>query len=222
MTMRSLSTRAAGLLILIGGIWGGLVPFIGPYFHFAMGPDKSWTWTSGRFWLDVLPGIVAVLGGLILLGAGPRLSGKVGALMALAAGIWFAIGPDVSLLWNSYGAQGAAHGSKGVRVLEMLSYHTLLGALMAALAGYALPGFVRRRAWVADPAAAGTGAAVGSRARVREEDAVAARDREAVAARDGETVREPVGVGAGRGTTTHGVAADGTPVTRTDRATTTD
>ncbi len=152
--MRSFSTRTAGLLILILGAWGGLVPFIGHYFNFAMGPDKAWAWTSGRGWLSVLPGGVAVLGGLILMGAGPRLSGKVGALMALAAGIWFAVGPDVSLLWNSAGAQGVAHGSKTVRVLEMLAYHTALGSVMAALAGYALPGFIRRRAVAAEPAAA--------------------------------------------------------------------
>jgi len=160
--MRSLSTRAAGFLILIMGIWGGVIPFVGPYFHFTLGPDKSWTWTSGRFWLDVLPGIVAALGGLMLVSAGPRVSGKLGALLALAAGIWFAIGPDVSLLWNSAGAQGAAHGSKSVRVLETLSYHTALGAVMAAIAGYALPGFVRRRAVAAEPAT-GTAATAAER-----------------------------------------------------------
>jgi pyruvate/2-oxoglutarate dehydrogenase complex dihydrolipoamide acyltransferase (E2) component len=219
--MRSLSTRAAGLLILIMGIWGGLVPFVGPYFHFAMGPDKSWTWTSGRFWLDVLPGIVALLGGLMLIGAGPRMSGKLGALLALAAGVWFAIGPDVSLLWNSYGAQGAAHGAKGTRVLEMITYHTLLGAVMAALAGYALPGFVRRRAVVAEPAAAGTTAAAARtpRTRAREEEVaaedrrVAAEDRR-VAAEDGAVDRrEPVGA-----TTARNGAAT---TTRDDAATTT-
>jgi hypothetical protein len=86
--VRSLSTRAAGLLILILGLWGWLVPFIGSYFHFALGPNHSWTWTSGRFWLSVLPGAVAVLGGLMLLGSGPRAGGKLGALLALAAGIW--------------------------------------------------------------------------------------------------------------------------------------
>ena len=53
--MRRLSTRAAGMLILILGLWGGLVPFVGPYFHFALGPNHSWTWTTGRFWLSVLP-----------------------------------------------------------------------------------------------------------------------------------------------------------------------
>ena len=106
--MRNVSTRATGLLILVIGIWGGLVPFVAPYFRFALGPDKSWTWTTGRLWLSVLPGAVALLGGLLLLGAGPRPAGKLGALLALAAGIWFAIGPQVSLLWNASGAEGAA------------------------------------------------------------------------------------------------------------------
>lgn len=155
--MRSLTTRAAGLLILAGGVWGGLIPFVGPYFHFSLGPDKAWTWTSGRLWLDVLPGIAAVLGGLMLLGAGPRPSGRLGALLAICAGVWFAIGPDISLLWNSVGAQGAGHGSRGVRMLEMLTYHTGLGALMAALGGYALPGLWRTvAAPAAVPADAGT------------------------------------------------------------------
>ncbi|MBV9917092.1 MAG: hypothetical protein JO153_11385 [Solirubrobacterales bacterium] len=144
--MRSLSTRAAGFIILVLGLWGGLVPFIGPYFHFALGPDKSWTWTSGRFFLSVLPGAVAALGGLILIGAGPRGSARLGALLALAAGIWFAIGPDVSLLWTTSGAQGVAHGSKHVRILEMLAYHSLLGTIIAALGAYAFPRFSASRA----------------------------------------------------------------------------
>jgi hypothetical protein len=148
--MRSLSTRTAGLIILVLGLWGGLVPFIGPYFHFALGPDKSWTWTSGRFFLSVLPGIVAALGGLILIGAGPRGSARLGALLALAAGIWFAIGPDVSLLWTTSGAEGVAHGSKHVRILEMLAYHSLLGTIIAALGGYAFPRFSASRVAAAD------------------------------------------------------------------------
>jgi hypothetical protein len=140
--MRSLSTRAAGLLILILGVWGGLVPFIAPYFHFALGPDKSWTWTSGRLFLSVIPAAVAVLGGLMLIGAGAHASARPGALLAIAAGVWFAIGPDVSHLWNSAGAVGAAHGSTGIRTLEMVAYHSGLGAVIAALGGYALPRFI--------------------------------------------------------------------------------
>jgi hypothetical protein len=97
---RHVTTRIAGLVILIAGIWGGLIPFVGPYFHFVLGPDHAWRWTNGRLWLDVL---AAVLGGLILMGGGPRLSGRFGALIALAGGAWFAVGPDVSMLWNHRG-----------------------------------------------------------------------------------------------------------------------
>jgi hypothetical protein len=235
--MRSLSKRAAGFFIVILAIWGGLIPFVGPYFHFAMGPDKSWTWTSGRLWLDVLPGAVAILGGLMLLGAGPRLSGKLGALLALAAGIWFAIGPSMSLLWNSSGAQGAAHGSTGVRVLEMVTYHSALGAVMAALAGYALPGFVTRRAAVvgepavAEPAVAepavgepagGEPAAVGAGAA----GAGAAAERDVAAAPQRSGVRNDEVAGAGAGTQREPVAAGGAngdgeaPTAVTDRPTT--
>ncbi len=136
---RAVSTRVAGFVILVAGLWGGLVPFVGPYFHFALGPNQSWTWTSGRLYLSVLPAIAAMIGGAMLIASGPRVSGKVGALLALAAGVWFAVGPDVSLLWQSGGAQGAVHGSKLTRMFELLTYHTALGVLLAAVAASALP-----------------------------------------------------------------------------------
>jgi hypothetical protein len=161
--MRSLSTRASGFLILLAGIWGGLIPFVGPYFHFTLGPDHAWRWTTGRLWLDVLPAAAAVLGGLILLGRGPHLSGRIGALLALAGGIWFAVGPDVSLLWNSVGAQGAAHGGTGRRMLEALTFHSGLGVLITALAAFALPGFIARRTAVAAETGAAAGTVAGPR-----------------------------------------------------------
>jgi hypothetical protein len=152
---RSVSTRVAGLAILIGGVWGGIIPFVGPYFHFTLGPDHTWTWTAGRLWLDILPSIAAVVGGLTLLGAGPWTAGRLGGLLALVAGIWFVIGPDLSVLWRTGGAEGLAHGSKTVQMLERLSFHTGLGVLMAALAGYALPALLVRRARGATPIQSG-------------------------------------------------------------------
>ncbi len=181
--MRSLSTRATGLLILALGVWGGLIPFIGHYLHFALGPDKAWSWTSGRLYLSVIPGAVAVIAGLNLISAGPRGSARFGALLALLAGIWFAIGPDVSFLWNHSGALGPPHGSRFIRVLELVTYHTGLGALMAALAGYALPRFPRR-AVVADT---GAGAGVAGYE--------ATHAREPVAAREPTAAHEPVATG---------------------------
>jgi hypothetical protein len=164
---RHVTTRFAGLVILIAGLWGGLVPFVGPYFHFALGPNHSWTWTSGRFYLSVLPAIAAILGGVILLSGGPRVSGRIGALLAIAGGVWFAIGPTISLLWAS-DAYGLPRGHKGTRMLELLTYHTGLGVLIATFAAYALPGYVALRRTVAvTPRGAATGAAATEAAATR-------------------------------------------------------
>jgi len=202
---RHVTTRLSGLVILIAGIWGGLIPFLGPYFHFTLGPDHAWTWTTGRLWLSVIPAAAAVLGGLILMGGGPRLSGRFGALIALAGGIWFAVGPDVSMLWNHGVSQvGAAHGHHTItRMLERLTLHSGLGVLITALAAYALPGatayvFGRRRAR-RDAEIATTGAAAG---------AAEAHHRDRVAAREGAV---SAGAGAGAVGTRSGTAAE--PVT---------
>lgn len=199
---RHVTTRLSGLVILIAGIWGGLIPFLGPYFHFTLGPDHAWTWTTGRLWLSVIPAAAAVLGGLILMGGGPRLSGRFGALIALAGGIWFAVGPDVSMLWNHGVSQvGAAHGHHTItRMLERLTLHSGLGVLITALAAYALPGatayvFGRRRARH-DAEIATTGAAAG---------AAEVHHRDRVAAREG-----AVGAGAGSAAASAGAGALGT------------
>lgn len=169
--MRSLSTRAAGMLILALGIWGGLVPFVGHYFHFSLGPDQAWHWNRDRLFLDVLPGVAAILGGLMLIGSGPRRSARLGALLALVAGIWFAIGPDVSHLWNAAGAEGHTHGTRLVRVLELVAYHTGLGAIIAALGGYALPRFIA-------PVVAGEAAEMGARTAAGRRTGSVAAERE--------------------------------------------
>jgi hypothetical protein len=142
--LRHVTTRTAGFAIFLLGIWGGLIPFVGPYFNFTLGPDRAWAWTSGRLWLDVVPAVVAVIGGLMLMGSGPRANGRLGALLALLAGIWFAIGPDLSVLWNHAGAAGVAHGGATRRGLETLSFHHGLGVLIAALGAFSLPGRLRR------------------------------------------------------------------------------
>jgi len=57
----------SGLLIILLGIWGGLIPFIGPYFDYSFGVNSTWHYTSDRLWLEILPGAVAVVGGLLLI-----------------------------------------------------------------------------------------------------------------------------------------------------------
>jgi hypothetical protein len=129
----------SGLLITILGAWGALVPFIGPYFDYSIGSGDTWHWATNRLWLSVLPGAVAVLGGLMMMFGATRRTVSAGALMATLAGIWFVVGPSVSMLWEHGDlGTGAALGDTGTRVLEWVGYFYGLGALITALGAYAL------------------------------------------------------------------------------------
>jgi hypothetical protein len=129
----------SGLLLVILGLWGGLIPFVGPYFDFAIGPNRTWHWSTGRLWLDVLPGAAAVVGGLMLMASRNRASGGLGAWIALAAGVWFVIGPSMSMLWNNGGVQtGLPFGGTGRRTLEELTYFYGLGAAITTLSAFAM------------------------------------------------------------------------------------
>ena len=135
----------AGFLVVLLGIWGGLIPFVGPYFHYAFGNYDKWHYTTNRLWLDILPGALAVLGGLMLLGSSRRASGVVGGWLAIAAGAWFAIGPTVSLLWHKSGHPiGAPTGGHIRQAVELLGYFDGLRVLIVALAAFATARFVSR------------------------------------------------------------------------------
>src|SRR5260370_106681 len=56
----------SGVLLILLGAWGGLVPFVGPYFGYAYTPDKAWHFTLARLWLEIVPGAAAVLGGVLV------------------------------------------------------------------------------------------------------------------------------------------------------------
>src|SRR5436305_10171368 len=174
----------SGFLIVLLGIWAGLVPFVGPYFHYAMHSNQHWQWFADRFWLEVLPAAVAVIGGLILMGGMTRASTMFGGLLALAAGLWFIVGPNVSMLWN-HGAitVGPPMGRHNItRTLEWIGFFYGVGALITMLSSYAL-GFMAALPIVDErvvgrTAAAGTGAAAGYAAG----RATAPRDRPAAPA----------------------------------------
>jgi hypothetical protein len=129
---------ASGLIIVVLGAIGALAPFVGPAIDLTIGPDNAFDMTAGRFWLSLLPGVVAVLAGLTLMQAGNRATGTLAAQIAMAAGIWFVIGPTMSMLWNDGTPQsGAPAGGTEQRVLELLVYFYGVGAAITALAGIA-------------------------------------------------------------------------------------
>jgi hypothetical protein len=136
-------SRGAGsaLLLVLLGVWGAIIPFIGPYFGYTFGVPVPWFFTYDRLWLDILPGIAVFLGGLILGPSTNRASGGLGAWLALIGGIWFTVGPVISQLWRVGGVAapiGAPLGGTVGQVLEQLGYFFGLGALVTALAAFAL------------------------------------------------------------------------------------
>jgi hypothetical protein len=141
------STGAAGgLLIALLGVWGALVPFVGPYFNYSFGIDSTWHYTADRLWLDVLPGAAALLAGLLLLTARTRTTAALGAWLAILAGAWFVIGPAVSLTWESgLGPIGQPLYGSTRQMLELLGYFYLLGVSIVALGAFVLGRLVPAR-----------------------------------------------------------------------------
>lgn len=144
----------SGLMLVVLGVWGGLIPFIGPYFGYAFGSHATWHFTTNRLWLDVLPGAAVLLGGLMLMWSGHRVSGTVASWLAMAGGAWFAVGPAISRLWeHGSGPIGAPLFGTTRQMLELIGYFYGLGVVIVGLAAFALGRFVTRPALVIEPPA---------------------------------------------------------------------
>jgi MFS family permease len=132
----------SGLLLVLLGIWGALVAFVGPYFHYAYTPDKAWTYTTGRLWLEILPGVAAVLGGLIVLASAYRPSAHFGAWLAALSGAWFALGSLIGPTWiGMHMDPGTPVGGTATRALEQIGFFTGLGIVIVLLAAMAVGRF---------------------------------------------------------------------------------
>jgi hypothetical protein len=155
----------SGMLLVLLGAWGALIAFIGPYFHYAYSPDRAWTYTSGRLWLEILPGAATVLGGLIVLVAGTRPAALFGAWLAAMSGAWFVVGQTLSTLWTAAGAPAAGYpvGGTVTRAVAQVGFFTGLGAVIIFFAALALGRFtvvgVREATRAAEDAAAADRAA---------------------------------------------------------------
>ncbi len=137
--MRRSRGAVSGFLLILLGLWGALIPFIGPYFHFAYTPDTAWHYSTARLWLEVLPGAAVFLGGFLLLIAKTRHTALFGALLAAAAGAWFALGPTLSPLWNNHVPMGGSPASPHVytRIMEEIGFFYALGVVIVFIAAAA-------------------------------------------------------------------------------------
>ncbi len=128
----------SGFLLILLGIWGALIPFVGPYFDFAFSPDQAWAWTAARGWLEVLPGAATVVGGFLLLSSRNRFTAMLGGWLTVFAGAWFVVGRALAgpLALGDAGTPVAATETK--RVALDLAYFYGLGALIIFLGAIAL------------------------------------------------------------------------------------
>lgn len=128
-----------GLLLALLGIWGAIVPFVGPYFGYGLGFTGPWYFSLGRLWLDVLPGVAVLLGGIVLATSRNRAVAWPAAWLALAGGVWFVVGSQLSRLWTTSGdaAAGGVTGLVGHQVAQYMGYFFGLGAVITLLAAFA-------------------------------------------------------------------------------------
>ena len=137
--MRRSRGAASGFLLVLLGLWGALIPFIGPYFHYAYTPDTAWTYTTARLWLEVLPGAAVFLGGVLLIIASGRHVALFGAILAAAAGAWFTLGTILSPLWNNHVTLGGSpvSSTQFMRIMEQLGFYSALGLVIVFIAAAA-------------------------------------------------------------------------------------
>jgi hypothetical protein len=139
--LRVSRTRGAfsGLLLILLGIWGGLVPMVGPYLHYAYTPDRVWTVTSGRAWLEFAPAAAAVVGGLLLLVSRLRPMALSGGMLAVLSGAWFVVGGTVARFWTQAPpTPGTPVGGAIARTAEQIGFFTGLGAVIICVAAMAI------------------------------------------------------------------------------------
>jgi len=136
--------KIAGGVLLVLGLWGALVPFIGPSFGYGMGGVAAWTWTESHATLHLAPGVAAIVGTLFLLW-GRRAGQTFGSLLAMTGGIWFVIAPSLHPLWAGQGMAGMS-GMSGMgdsatsSALSAIGYHYGTGVLIAIVAAFTFGG----------------------------------------------------------------------------------
>lgn len=133
-------TRGAlsGVLLIILGAWAAIIPFVGPLFSYAYTPNKSWDWTAPRGWLEVLPGVVALVAGIVLLVSANRVTASIAGWLGIAAGGWLVIGRDVAAWWHIGSPGVPASSSHFLAALESLGMFSGVGGLILLIAAIAV------------------------------------------------------------------------------------
>lgn len=135
-----------GILTLLVGAWGGIVPFVGPLFGFNADGTMAWYWNLPHALLWVVPGAAACVAAAMMVGAMPRavrFGAFSGGVLAVLAGAWFVVGPEAwPVLFRSAGVFAPAGAYKSF--LHMIGYSFGPGVLLLVFGALAL-GMASRR-----------------------------------------------------------------------------
>jgi hypothetical protein len=137
---RTARTRGAlsGLALVLLGLWGGLVPFVGPYLGFGFTPATPWAYTPARLWLLILPAAVTLICGLVLVSTANRATATLAGGLAAAAGTWFVVGPGLyGLVTGSPAPAGVPLGGALLATVEEIGLFTGLGVVIVGFAAVA-------------------------------------------------------------------------------------
>jgi hypothetical protein len=134
------SLAMAGLLTLLLGAWGGIVPFVGPLFGFSGDGSGSWRWSLAHALLSLAPGAVTVAAGALVMLSGRALYRpgglKMGGLLAAVCGAWFVVGP---VAWPVLEHTSFFVGASPIHELAYwVGYALGPGTLLAALGAFVL------------------------------------------------------------------------------------
>jgi hypothetical protein len=124
----------SGFTIFVLGLWAAFIPFVGPYFDYSYGSDRTWDWTAARGWLEVLPGAVAAAGGLLLLTSANRINASTGGWIAAAGGAWLVVGRSFADLFNIGSVGAPLSTSDSGRMIAELGYFVGTGTVIVFLA----------------------------------------------------------------------------------------
>jgi hypothetical protein len=138
-----LTATVAGVLAVLVGAWGGIAPYIGHAIRYSADGSATWTWNLQHGLLSLLPGAMAVVGGVLLIASTwarrERASvlqtvGLTGAAVILGlSAVWFLVGASV---WPVYFTSHVVAAASPVRTLaDMVGYYLTEGFVLAVVSG---------------------------------------------------------------------------------------
>lgn len=134
----------SGALLILLGLWGGLAPFVGPYFHFGYLPDTTWHYSTGRLYYSIIPAAAVLLGGLMVVLTRNRGVGIAGGVLAALGGLWFALGEPFVTIVLKHASVTAGNPVPGTALrvwLESIALFGGLGLLVVFLGALAIGRF---------------------------------------------------------------------------------